>query len=82
MFCFSLHPKTTKRDAFAELMGSRVWPATMASIGVVILQQISGQPSVLYYAATIFEKAGVESSATIAVGWFKVCAQACEDCLR
>merc|ERR1711988_366187 len=61
-----------EKDAFKELMSSRVWPATMASIGVVILQQITGQPSVLYYAATIFEKAGVASSATIAVGWFKV----------
>ena len=54
------------------LFGSRVRPAVIAGLGVITLQQITGQPSVLYYASTIFEEAGVYVSATIAVAVFKL----------
>ncbi|KAL7575627.1 hypothetical protein ACA910_011454 [Epithemia clementina (nom. ined.)] len=40
--------------------------------GLVALQQITGQPSVLSYATKIFEEAGLAASASIAVALFKL----------
>jgi len=60
------------QSALQVLFGSRVRPAVIAGLGVITLQQITGQPSVLYYASTIFEEAGVYVSATIAVAVFKL----------
>jgi MFS family permease len=56
----------------AVLFGRKVFPATLAGLGVITLQQISGQPSVLYYAETIFKEANVSSGGTIAVACFKL----------
>eukprot|EP00615_Pteridomonas_danica_P000564 CAMPEP_0114370494 /NCGR_PEP_ID=MMETSP0101-20121206/32550_1 /TAXON_ID=38822 ORGANISM="Pteridomonas danica, Strain PT" /NCGR_SAMPLE_ID=MMETSP0101 /ASSEMBLY_ACC=CAM_ASM_000211 /LENGTH=556 /DNA_ID=CAMNT_0001522047 /DNA_START=37 /DNA_END=1707 /DNA_ORIENTATION=- len=59
-------------DPLGILLGDKVLPATIAGLGVITLQQISGQPSVLYYAETIFRDAGVSSGGTIAVACFKL----------
>ena len=49
--------------------------ALTAGIGVVLLQQFTGQPSVLYYAgAPIFDAAGRAPVASVAVGVFKLVA--------
>mmetsp|Transcript_40025 Transcript_40025/g.75096 ORF Transcript_40025/g.75096 Transcript_40025/m.75096 type:complete len:94 (-) Transcript_40025:134-415(-) len=41
--------------------------ALVAGNGLLLLQQISGQPSVLYYAVTVFKSAGFgKSSSTLA----------------
>ena len=45
-----------------------------AGLGVVLLQQFTGQPSVLYYAASIFQNAGIGALATVFVGIFKLLA--------
>ena len=46
----------------------------IAGFGLVVLQQVTGQPSVLSYATQIFRRAGVTGSATIAVSLFKLVA--------
>jgi len=48
--------------------------ALIAGCGVVVLQQITGQPSVLYYANTIFEDVGLGDIASVLVGSFKLVA--------
>jgi len=65
-------PFAPRQSALSVLFGARVRPAVIAGLGVITLQQITGQPSVLYYASTIFEEAGVYVSATIAVACFKL----------
>jgi predicted flap endonuclease-1-like 5' DNA nuclease len=62
----------TDRSALQVLFGGKVWPATLAGLGVITLQQVTGQPSVLYYATTIFEEAGVYAAGTIGVAVFKL----------
>jgi len=44
-----------------------VRPALIAGLGVVALQQVTGQPSVLYYADSIFEDVGMDMMASIGV---------------
>jgi Na+/melibiose symporter-like transporter len=48
--------------------------ALVACIGVVVFQQISGQPSVLYFLTSIFADAGLSSTSSIYVGIFKLLA--------
>lgn len=43
---------------FAELFQGKCFKALKIGVGLVLFQQITGQPSVLYYAATIFQTAG------------------------
>ena len=45
--------------------------ALTVGIGLVLFQQLSGQPSVLYYANRIFERAGLGFEAAVGVGLFK-----------
>lgn len=45
--------------------------ALTIGVGLVLAQQLSGQPSVLYYANRIFEKAGLGYEAAVGVGLFK-----------
>lgn len=47
-------------------------PALYAGVGLVFLQQVTGQPSVLYYAATIFKDAGLSDVATVGMATFKL----------
>lgn len=51
-----------------------IYPALVAGIGLVIFQQISGQPSVLYYADSLFEDVGMDLSASILVAAWKLIA--------
>lgn len=60
-----------------RLCDRRYRPALTAGIGVVLLQQFTGQPSVLYYAGTIFDAAGVGTAASVLVGLFKLIATLC-----
>ena len=46
--------------------------ALVIGIGLVLFQQLSGQPSVLYFANRIFEKAGLGFEAALGVGCFKL----------
>ena len=46
--------------------------ALTIGVGLVLLQQLSGQPSVLYFANRIFEKAGLGYEAALGVGVFKL----------
>jgi sugar porter (SP) family MFS transporter len=51
-----------------------IYPALVAGIGLVIFQQISGQPSVLYYADSLFEDVGMDLSASILIAAWKLIA--------
>lgn len=46
--------------------------ALIIGVGLVLFQQLSGQPSVLYFANRIFEKAGLGFEAALGVGLFKL----------
>mmetsp|Transcript_23812 Transcript_23812/g.34914 ORF Transcript_23812/g.34914 Transcript_23812/m.34914 type:complete len:534 (-) Transcript_23812:29-1630(-) len=45
--------------------------ALQAGLGVIILQQITGQPSVLYYASTLCADVGLDTGAAIYIAVFK-----------
>merc|ERR1711998_282336 len=53
------------------LFSPRYRRALVAGIGDVLLQQLTGQPSVLYYANTIFNDVGIAAAATVGTGAFK-----------
>ena len=55
-----------------SLLDAKYRRALTAGLGVVLLQQLTGQPSVLYYASTIFDAAGIGTVATVFVGVFKL----------
>ena len=55
-----------------SLLAPKYRRALTAGLGVVLLQQLTGQPSVLYYASTIFDAAGIGTVATVFVGVFKL----------
>ena len=63
-------------EAVAEegLFSQRYRKALVAGIGVVFLQQLTGQPSVLYYANSIFDDVGIAAAATVGTGAFKLVA--------
>jgi hypothetical protein len=46
----------------------------MAGVGLVFFQQVTGQPSVLYYADSLFEDVGLSTFASILVSLFKLAA--------
>jgi MFS family permease len=46
----------------------------VTGIGLVVLQQVTGQPSILSYATPIFHKVGLSDSASIVVAAFKLVA--------
>jgi sugar porter (SP) family MFS transporter len=46
----------------------------VTGVGLVVLQQVTGQPSVLSYAAPIFAQAGLSSASSILVAAFKLLA--------
>lgn len=49
----------------------------VAGIGVIVLQQITGQPSVLSYATPIFQDFGLTNSASVILAVFKLVATLC-----
>eukprot|EP00746_Dinoflagellata_sp_MGD_P088545 gnl/MRDRNA2_/MRDRNA2_35024_c0_seq1.p1 gnl/MRDRNA2_/MRDRNA2_35024_c0~~gnl/MRDRNA2_/MRDRNA2_35024_c0_seq1.p1 ORF type:complete len:538 (+),score=87.23 gnl/MRDRNA2_/MRDRNA2_35024_c0_seq1:140-1615(+) len=54
-----------------KLSASRIRRPLILSLGLVTLQQVSGQPSVLYYAEVVFRSAGIGSEATVVMAIFK-----------
>lgn len=62
------------RQRAGALLGRRYrWPL-LVGLGVVTFQQISGQPSVLYYTGEVLNDVGLADSATLCVGGFKLIA--------
>ncbi|RCV43587.1 hypothetical protein SETIT_9G306000v2 [Setaria italica] len=47
-----------KQAGFSEIFQGKCLKAMIIGCGLVFFQQVTGQPSVLYYAATIFQSAG------------------------
>ena len=66
------HPSTI--TAYRRLSAPAVFPALVAGVGLVFFQQVTGQPSVLYYADSIFEDVGLSTFASILVSLFKLVA--------
>lgn len=64
--------KSGQGQDIPSVWAKRFRPALIAGVGLVFLQQVTGQPSVLYYAATIFEQAGLADVATVGVAAFKL----------
>lgn len=70
----TLQPQT-KKGSFEILCSvPKFRTAMVAGIGLVVLQQITGQPSVLSYATPILMSAGLSSYASVVVAFFKVLA--------
>jgi MFS family permease len=65
---------STLSQDYAMLSSPTVYPAMLAGVGLVVFQQITGQPSVLYYADTIFADVGVDAIASIGISVFKLIA--------
>jgi len=68
----STEPLSHIKPLDKSLWAARFRPALIAGVGLVFLQQVTGQPSVLYYAASIFNDAGLAAVATVGVAAFKL----------
>jgi sugar porter (SP) family MFS transporter len=68
------HPSTRKSNLQLLCSVPSYRAALVAGVGLVILQQITGQPSVLSYATPILVSAGLSSYASVVVAFFKVIA--------
>lgn len=65
--------KNENAEKFGEIFNSKYnRQALIIGVGLVAFQQFSGQPSVLYFANRIFEKAGLGYEAALGVGVFKL----------
>ncbi|CAL9125522.1 unnamed protein product [Musa textilis] len=51
-----------KQAAFSEIFQGKCLKALIIGAGLVFFQQVTGQPSVLYYAATILQSAGFSAA--------------------
>eukprot|EP00756_Hemistasia_phaeocysticola_P014205 Hpha_TRINITY_DN15328_c4_g2::TRINITY_DN15328_c4_g2_i1::g.88163::m.88163 len=60
-----------KKSGLSRVFERKYRASLMAGCGLVFLQQITGQPSVLYYANTILKHAGLTDYAAILIGAFK-----------
>ena len=63
-----------KNESFLRILRSdqAARRALLIGFGLTALQQISGQPSVLYYATTLFKQAGLGGSALVILGSWKL----------
>jgi len=66
--------ESSMAEDYQRLTSPSTLPALIAGVGLVFFQQVTGQPSVLYYANTIFRDIGVSSIAAIAISLFKLVA--------
>ena len=66
--------ESSMSEDYQRLASPSTLPALIAGVGLVFFQQVTGQPSVLYYANTIFRDIGVSSIAAIAISLFKLVA--------
>jgi hypothetical protein len=55
-------PPATHAALFSGALAPRYRRPLAAGLSLMVLQQVTGQPSVLYYAATIFKAAGFDTS--------------------
>ncbi|EYU43459.1 hypothetical protein ABFS82_06G143600 [Erythranthe guttata] len=56
------HMREEQEASLAEMFQGKCLKALIIGGGLVLFQQITGQPSVLYYAATIFQSAGFSAA--------------------
>jgi hypothetical protein len=75
-FCMLLLTRLHRAGFFGLFRGRYLQPLTIG-LSLMLFQQITGQPSVLYYAADIFSKAGFGSSkdatgVSVLLGFFKL----------
>lgn len=56
-----------------RMLSPSVWPAFRSAMGLIALQQFSGQPSVLSYATVIFRSTGWNGHASVATALFMLC---------
>mmetsp|Transcript_28104 Transcript_28104/g.47287 ORF Transcript_28104/g.47287 Transcript_28104/m.47287 type:complete len:612 (+) Transcript_28104:86-1921(+) len=73
----AFQPTVSLYQDWKQLTAPGVYPALVVGIGLVVFQQTTGQPSVLYYADSIFEDVGVTTAASIAISLFKLLATLC-----
>ena len=66
--------KTSFADDYRRLTSPTIFPAMVAGVGLVFFQQVTGQPSVLYYADSLFKDVGLSSYSSILVSLFKLVA--------
>ncbi|CAI9767780.1 unnamed protein product [Fraxinus pennsylvanica] len=71
------HLREEQEATIAEMFQGKCLKALIIGAGIVLFQQITGQPSVLYYAATIFQSAGFSAASdatkvSILLGLFKL----------
>ena len=66
--------KISLTDDYRRLTSPTVFPALVAGAGLVFFQQVTGQPSVLYYADSLFNDVGLSTFASILVSLFKLVA--------
>ena len=60
---------------FFDLVRSPRWRGPLiAGVGLVVLQQVTGQPSILSYATPILSDAGLDDSSAVFIGTFKLVA--------
>lgn len=64
--------QASNKPAPVTVWDKKFRPALIAGVGLVFLQQVTGQPSVLYYAATIFKEAGLADVAIVGMAAFKL----------
>lgn len=56
-----------------KLMSPSLWPSFRAAMGLIVLQQCSGQPSVLSFSTLIFRAAGWNGRASVATALVMLC---------
>ena len=66
--------KTSFVEDYRRLTSPTIFPAMVAGVGLVFFQQVTGQPSVLYYADSLFKDVGLSSYSSILVSLFKLVA--------
>ena len=71
------HSLSQQRGEWSELLKPFVRPALIVGIGLAVFQQVSGINTVIYYAPTIFQMAGLKAAsvailATVGVGMINV----------
>ncbi|CAB1096996.1 unnamed protein product [Ectocarpus sp. CCAP 1310/34] len=67
----------SQREGEGNVGFEALWSPTCKQALIVGLSLVTGQPSVLYYADTIFEDVGLDSSASVLVAAFKLVATLC-----
>jgi len=65
---------TSKRNSIQLLLEPQYRLPLTAGLGLVMLQQVTGQPSILSYATQVLHEAGLSGSSTIPIALFKLLA--------